>query len=86
MDNVKTPNTEGLVTYARNKKDIILKKVDAAIKKLIKEKGRINFNSVSMESGVSKAYCITIKESVKELKHYESNKKVYLPRSKKKTP
>lgn len=31
MDNLKTPNTEGLVAYARNKKDITLKKVDTAI-------------------------------------------------------
>lgn len=56
MDNAKIPNTEGLKAHARNKKDATLKKVDAAIQKLIKEKGRINFNSVSMESGVSKAY------------------------------
>lgn len=56
MNNVKTPNIEGLKAYSQSKKDTTLKKVDAAIQKLIKEKGRINFNSVSMESGVSKAY------------------------------
>ncbi len=56
MDNAKTPNTEGLKAYAKNKKDTTIKRVDVAIHKLIKEKGRINFNSVSMESGVSKAY------------------------------
>ena len=56
MGNAKDPNTGGLKAYARNKKDATIKKVDAAIQKLIKEKGRINFNSVSMESGVSKAY------------------------------
>lgn len=56
MDNAKNPNTEGLKAHARNKKDCTIKKVDAAIQKLIKEKDRINFNSVSMESGVSKAY------------------------------
>lgn len=56
MDNERIPNTEGLKAYAQNKKDAALKKVDAAIQKLIREKGRINFNSVSMESGVSKAY------------------------------
>lgn len=31
-------------------------KVDAAIQSLIKTKEQINFNSVSMEYGVSKAY------------------------------
>ena len=56
MDNAKTPNIEGLKAYAQNKKDATLKKVNAAIQKLVKEKGRINFNSISMESGVSKAY------------------------------
>jgi len=56
MVNAKIPNTEGLKAHARNKKDATIKKVDAAIRKLVKEKGRINFNSVSMESGVSKAY------------------------------
>lgn len=56
MGNAKYPNTEGLKAHAQNKKDAAIKKVDAAIQKLIKEKGRINFNSVSMESGVSKAY------------------------------
>jgi hypothetical protein len=56
MDNIKTPNTEGLKAHAQNKKNTTIKKVDAAIKKIIKEKGRINFNSVSMEAGVSKAY------------------------------
>ena len=56
MDNMRIPNTEGLKAHALNKKDCTIKKVDAAIQKLIKEKGRINFNSVSMESSVSKAY------------------------------
>ncbi len=56
MGNAKNPNTEGLKAHVRNKKDAAIKKVDIAIQKLIKEKGRINFNSVSMESGVSKAY------------------------------
>ena len=56
MNNVKTPNTEGLKAHAKNKKEATLKKVDSAIQKLIKNKSRINFNSISMESGVSKAY------------------------------
>lgn len=56
MLNKRNPNTEGLKVYAKSKKDNTQKKVDAAIQKLIKIKDRINFNRVSMESGVSKAY------------------------------
>ena len=56
MDNTKKSNLEGLKAHAQNKKYTTMKKVDAAIHNLIKAKERINFNSVSMESGVSKAY------------------------------
>jgi hypothetical protein len=56
MDNTNKPNLEGLKAHAQNKKDITLKKVNTAIQSLIKAKERINFNSISMESGVSKAY------------------------------
>jgi Family of unknown function (DUF6262) len=56
MDNITHPNTEGLKAHAQRKKETTLKKVDDAIQRLIKSKGRINFNSISMESGVSKAY------------------------------
>lgn len=55
MDKTK-PNTEGLKAYAQWKKENAAKKVDEAIKRLIKTKARINFNRVSTESGVSKAY------------------------------
>ena len=53
---MKKHNIEGLKAYARSKKEITLKKVDTAIQKLIKKKERINFNSISMEAGVSKAF------------------------------
>jgi len=49
-------NTDGLIKNARRKSDATAQKVDDAIQRLIKSKGRINFNSVSGESGVSKAY------------------------------
>lgn len=51
-----TPNTEGLKAYAQWKKENTAKKVDEAIKRLIKTKNHINFNSVSVEADVSKAY------------------------------
>lgn len=62
MDNVK-PSTEGLKAYAQWKKENAAKKVDEAIKRLIKTKARINFNSVSTESGVSKAYLYNNQET-----------------------
>lgn len=49
-------NTEGLKAVARQKQLGTAKKVDEAIQRLIKAKSKINFNSVSMEAGVSKAY------------------------------
>ncbi|MDO0825382.1 DUF6262 family protein [Desulfosporosinus nitroreducens] len=49
-------NTAGLKASAEQKKIYAAKKVDEAIKLLIKEKALINFNSVSERSGVSKAY------------------------------
>ena len=36
MYNEKAPNTEGLKAHAQNKKNATIKKVDAAIQKLIK--------------------------------------------------
>lgn len=49
-------NTDGLKAYSKQKQLETAKKVDEAIKLLIKEKGSINFSSVSERSGVSKAY------------------------------
>ena len=49
-------NTDGLKAYSKQKQLETAKKVDEAIKLLIKEKRSINFSSVSERSGVSKAY------------------------------
>ena len=49
-------NTEGLKKYAVKRQLATAKKVDDAIQRLIKTKAKINFNSVAIESGVSKAY------------------------------
>ena len=49
-------NTEGLKASAKQKQLETAKKVDEAIKSLIKEKVLINFNSVAERSGVSKPY------------------------------
>ena len=49
-------NTDGLKAFAQKKKKATLQKVNESIQKLIKDKARINFSSVSMESGVTKTY------------------------------
>ena len=49
-------NTEGLKASAKQKQLETAKKVDEAIRLLIKEKALINFNSVAERSGASKAY------------------------------
>ncbi|MES9731575.1 transposase [Bacillus cereus] len=49
-------NTEGVKKHALMKSKETSKKVDQAIQRLIKTKAKINFNQVSMESGVSKAF------------------------------
>lgn len=49
-------NTEGLKSFAQQRQIETAKKVDDAILRLIKVKAKINFNSVSAESEVSKAY------------------------------
>jgi hypothetical protein len=52
-------NTDGLVNHAHRKSQKTAEKVDEAIQRLIKNKGKVNFNSISEESGVSKAYLYT---------------------------
>lgn len=50
------PNTKGIIKHAKLKTEKTIQKVEEAIKKLIKKQLKINFNSVSAESGVSKAF------------------------------
>lgn len=49
-------NTEGLLGFSQKKQLETAQRVDKSIKELIKLKGKINFNSVAAEAGVSKAY------------------------------
>ncbi|MFI8710691.1 DUF6262 family protein [Brevibacillus brevis] len=50
------PNTEAIINHAKAKTEATKKKVDNALKLMIKKQMKINFNSVSEESGVSKGY------------------------------
>lgn len=56
MSNKTNININGLIKYAEEKKKATVEKVDLCIRTIIKNKGNINFNSVSQVSGVSKAY------------------------------
>jgi hypothetical protein len=56
MPGKHTRNTEGVRQYAQQKKLSTAVKVHEAIQRLIKQRGKINFNSASTESRVSKAY------------------------------
>ncbi|MEC2862147.1 transposase [Bacillus thuringiensis serovar kyushuensis] len=49
-------STEAIVAMAKKKSEETVQKVEQAIKQLIKKNARINFNTVSIESGVSKSY------------------------------
>ena len=54
----KNPNTEPLLRSIEDKKQKTNQKVETAIKEMIKQHKKINFNSISEESGVSKPFFI----------------------------
>jgi hypothetical protein len=62
MGKYSKSNISGIKKYAQNKKLETLKKVEASIKELTDSKEKINFNSVSSKSGVSKTYLYSNKE------------------------
>lgn len=49
-------NTDAMIALARQKREETVKKVEQAIKRLIKQNERINFNIVAATAGVSKSY------------------------------
>ncbi|OOQ91901.1 DUF6262 family protein [Bacillus cereus] len=70
----KTPNTKGLLNYASEKKKKTQKRVDELIKIMIKERKKINFNSVSEKAIVSKAYLYRdpiIRKKIEELRQQQ---------------
>jgi phage-related minor tail protein len=52
----KNPNTEPLLRSIEEKKQKAKQKVESTIKEMIKQREKINFNSVSAKSGVSKPF------------------------------
>lgn len=56
----KTPNIDGIIKYAKEKTETKKQLVEDTLKKMIKKQMKINFNSVSEESGVSKGFLYKI--------------------------
>ena len=52
----QNPNTEPLLRSIEEKKQKTKQKVESTIREMIKQKEKINFNSVSVKSGVSKPF------------------------------
>lgn len=70
-------NTKGLKEYAQNKTKMTLEKVDKAIRELSLGEQKINFNSVSNLSGVSKNFLYKnqeIKQRIEELRDKQTEK------------
>lgn len=77
------PKIQQLVEFNKRKTELTQKKVEQAIKDLIKNKQSINFNSVSKTSGVSKSFLYSnsgLKDRITYLREQEkglpSRKKV----------
>lgn len=70
-------STKGLKEYAKHKSEITLEKVDKAIRELSLTEQKINFNSVSQLSGVSKTYLYNneeVKNRIEELRKKQLSK------------
>lgn len=70
-------STKGLKEYAQNKTKITLEKVDKAVRELSLGEQKINFNSVSNLSGVSKTFLysnLDIKKRIEELRDKQIEK------------
>lgn len=70
-------STKGLKEYAKHKSEMTLEKVDKAIRELSLTEQKINFNSVSQLSGVSKTYLYNnevVKNRIGELRQKQTSK------------
>ncbi|OSA86489.1 UNVERIFIED_ORG: transposase [Clostridium botulinum] len=70
-------NANGLKEYAKHKSKMTLEKVDKAIRELSLSEQKINFNSVSQLSGVSKTYLYNndvVKNRIEELRQKQLSK------------
>lgn len=71
--------TRGLKKYAKKKTEQCIEKVDKAIRKLSLGGDKINFNSVTQESGVSKSFLYNnqeVRERIEVLRKKQIDKKM----------
>ncbi|HBH1635276.1 TPA: transposase [Clostridioides difficile] len=72
-------NTKGLKEYAKQRSKMALDKVDKAIRELSLTEQKVNFNSVSQLSGVSKTFLYNndeIKKRIEELRDKQVSKTI----------
>ena len=72
-------NTKGLKEYALKRSQLTLEKVDKAIRELSLTEQKINFNSVSQLSGVSKTFLYKnqeIKKRIEGVRNKQVNKTI----------
>lgn len=72
-------NTKGLKEYAKQRSQMALDKVDKAIRELSLTEQKINFNSVSQLSGVSKTFLYNneeIKKRIEDLRDKQVSKTI----------
>ena len=72
-------NTKGLKEYAKQRSQIALDKVDKAIRELSLTEQKINFNSVSQLSGVSKTFLYKneeVKKRIEDLRDKQVSKTI----------
>ncbi len=72
-------NTKGLKEYAKRRSQMALEKVDKSIRELSLTEQKINFNSVSQLSGVSKTFLYNneeVKKRIEELRDKQVNKTI----------
>lgn len=70
-------STKGLKEYAKQKTQLTLEKVDNAIRELSLTEQKLNFNSVSQLSGVSKTFLYNnenIKKRIEELRDKQTSR------------
>lgn len=70
-------NTKGLKEYAKQRSKMALEKVDKAIRELSLTEQKINFNSVSQLSGVSKTFLYNneeVKKRIEDIRDKQVNK------------
>lgn len=76
---MKERNIEGLKNHGMQRSQAALEKVTAVIQEMEMAEERINFNSVSLRSGIAKSYLYdteSIRKDIEERRQAQVNKKI----------